>query len=227
MRELSIFIDESGDFGPYDYRAPFYLITLVFHDQTDSIDQQVEHLKRHVCDVGLDAAQAVHAGPLIRREQNFSHLPLDLRRKLFHALFTFVRLCPLTYKTFIFPKREMGEHDAMLSRMAREIGLFVREQLAVFQSFDRVVVYYDNGQKEITNIINSVFNAYIGAEVRRVIPSDYALFQAADLICTVELIAKRLESGLSMSSSEVAFFGNALQFKKRYLRPIRRKRLGI
>lgn len=226
MRELSIFIDESGDFGPYDYHAPFYLITLVFHEQEHSIVQQVDHLRRHVCEAGLDAAQAVHAGPLVRREQNFAHLSLDIRRKLFHSLLTFVRLCPLSYKTFIFLKKEMGEHDAMLSRMAREIGLFVREQLVVFQSFDRIVVYYDNGQKEITNIINSVFNAYIGAEVRRVTPSDYALFQAADLICTVELIAKRLESGAALSSSETAFFGNKSQFKKRYLKPIRCKRVS-
>lgn len=36
MRELPIFIDESGDFGPYEPHAPYYLITLVFHhDGTD------------------------------------------------------------------------------------------------------------------------------------------------------------------------------------------------
>lgn len=31
-KELSIFIDESGDFGKYDYQSPFYILTLVFHD---------------------------------------------------------------------------------------------------------------------------------------------------------------------------------------------------
>ena len=25
---LSVFIDESGDFGPYDFHAPFYLVAL-------------------------------------------------------------------------------------------------------------------------------------------------------------------------------------------------------
>ena len=33
MKELSIFVDESGDFGVYDYHAPFYIISMVFHDQ--------------------------------------------------------------------------------------------------------------------------------------------------------------------------------------------------
>ena len=26
---LSVFIDESGDFGPYDFHAPFYLVVAV------------------------------------------------------------------------------------------------------------------------------------------------------------------------------------------------------
>ena len=30
VSELSIFIDESGDFGTYDIRSPYYIITMVF-----------------------------------------------------------------------------------------------------------------------------------------------------------------------------------------------------
>ena len=37
MRELSIFIDESGDFGSYEHHCPYYLMTLVFHNQSDPI----------------------------------------------------------------------------------------------------------------------------------------------------------------------------------------------
>ena len=28
MKELSVFIDESGDFGEYDDQAPYYIITI-------------------------------------------------------------------------------------------------------------------------------------------------------------------------------------------------------
>ena len=28
MSELSIFIDESGDFGPYEYHSPYYIISM-------------------------------------------------------------------------------------------------------------------------------------------------------------------------------------------------------
>ena len=37
MHELSIFIDESGDFGPFEKHSPFYVLSLVFHDQSDDI----------------------------------------------------------------------------------------------------------------------------------------------------------------------------------------------
>ena len=33
MKELSIFIDESGDFGEYEQHSPYYIITMMFHDR--------------------------------------------------------------------------------------------------------------------------------------------------------------------------------------------------
>ena len=31
MKEISIFVDESGDFGEYNHISPFYIVTMVFH----------------------------------------------------------------------------------------------------------------------------------------------------------------------------------------------------
>ena len=47
MKELSIFIDESGDFGPYAKHSPYYLVTMVFHDQRKSIDHAVQVLREN------------------------------------------------------------------------------------------------------------------------------------------------------------------------------------
>ena len=33
MKEISIFIDEPGDFGEYNHLLPYYIVTMVFHDQ--------------------------------------------------------------------------------------------------------------------------------------------------------------------------------------------------
>ncbi|MDI9628611.1 MAG: hypothetical protein QM286_08730 [Acidobacteriota bacterium] len=42
VRELSIFIDESDDFGPHEKPSPFYIVGLVFHDQSDSISGHLD-----------------------------------------------------------------------------------------------------------------------------------------------------------------------------------------
>ena len=36
--------------------------------------------------------------------------------------------------------------------MARDLSLFIKDNLTYFQSFDRVILYYDNGQHELNRI---------------------------------------------------------------------------
>jgi len=41
VKELSVFIDESGDYGEYEYHSPYYIISMAFHDQADGNKQKV------------------------------------------------------------------------------------------------------------------------------------------------------------------------------------------
>lgn len=61
MKELSIFVDESGDFGEYDFHSPFYIISLVFHNQINSIDNDLNILENKLSELGLHN-HCVHAG---------------------------------------------------------------------------------------------------------------------------------------------------------------------
>ena len=67
---------------------------------------------------------------------------------MFRRLYDFARICDIRYKTFVFEKREYPDHDVLVSRMSREVGLFVRDNLAYFQSFDHVIVYYASSVKQ-------------------------------------------------------------------------------
>ncbi len=58
-------------------------------------------------------------------------------------------------------------------------------------------------------------------EIKKVTPSDYRLFQAADMFCSMELIRLKLESS-AISPSELEFFGNLRDLKKNYLKPLHR-----
>lgn len=45
MNELSIFIDESGDFGEYSNISPYYFVALVIHHQEADISAQLQQLE--------------------------------------------------------------------------------------------------------------------------------------------------------------------------------------
>lgn len=74
-----------------------------------------------------------------------------------------------------------------------------------WDSFDKIIIYYDNGQKALKRVLNITFNSlFSDVEVRKVQPADYRLFQVADLICTLELTLAKIEQG-SFSKTEDAF----------------------
>ncbi|MBR3316206.1 MAG: DUF3800 domain-containing protein [Atopobiaceae bacterium] len=217
-RVLSIFCDESGDMGMASAHSPYYIVALVFHDQSQPINEQADRLKSSLTTEGFSPDEAIHTGPLIRREQQYrEHTPRDRRRILSH-LERFARHCPITAKTFAIDKRVYGGGRDLAERLAREMGSFVSENLSMFQSFEHVIVYYDHGQTEVFNTLRTIFGtALFGAEFRTVDPKDYRLFQVADLVCTLELLSQKLEAG-TMSNSERSFFGNAKALRRNHLR---------
>ncbi|MEC4185471.1 hypothetical protein VJ918_11700 [Adlercreutzia sp. R21] len=56
-------------------------------------------------------------------------------------------------------------------------------------------------------------------------PSEYGLFQAADLLCTLRLISEKVEAG-GLSNSEMEFFRSMRDLRKNYLKPLAKKLLG-
>lgn len=54
-------------------------------------------------------------------------------------------------------------------------------------------------------------------------PAKYRLFQAADVICTLELVRAKLETPEGLSESERIFFGGEKNLKKNYLKLLDRK----
>ena len=53
-RLLSVFVDESGNFGDPDDPARYCIVTLVLHDQSVDISRFVSELDRANYDLGLD-----------------------------------------------------------------------------------------------------------------------------------------------------------------------------
>ena len=113
----------------------------------------------------------------------------------------------------------------MTSKVSKALADVLRSNEDFWNSFDKVIIYYDNGQIELTKILTSVFSTlYTHVEFRKVKPVDYKLFQIADLICTMELLSEKAETN-SFTRSEIEFFDNIRDFKKNYLKHLKKKSL--
>ena len=89
-------------------------------------------------------------------------------------------------------------------------------------------MYYDCGQAVITNLIHESMTARYGDKwefAQNVRPDKYRLFQVADLMSSISLIAQKLQSGIGLTKSEEKFFGGTRNFKRNVLKPILRKRI--
>ena len=91
MKELSVFIDESGDFGEYSFHSPYYIITMIFHDQSVNIQNQVDHLDTELSYLGLNNL-CIHTGPIIRKEEIYKNMDVIERRRIFNKMMAFIRL---------------------------------------------------------------------------------------------------------------------------------------
>ena len=225
MKELSIFVDESGDFGEYEKHTPYYIITMVFHNQAVDISDNINFLNKSLKQIGYGDEQAIHTEPLIRREKPYQYFQPNERRAIFSKLYYFALNCDIKYKSFVFHKiNYKNKFELELeSRIAKELSQFIKDNLSYFQKHEKVILYYDNGQHELNQILNTVLATQLNNyDIRRVIPSDYRLFQVADLICTLELLRIKTESG-KLSNSEERIFHSIRELKKDFLKGIRKK----
>lgn len=225
MKELSVFVDESGDFGEYDHHSPYYIISFVFHDQEKNIDNALNALNQNLDVFGLKNV-AIHTGPILRQEEIYFGVDIETRRKIMRNLITFYRNVDIQYTSIYIEKKHIEDEYEMIAKLSRQLSIFINNHLDYFQSFDLVKIYYDNGQNPVARILSSVFGIYLtNVQFKKAVkPSKYRLFQIADMICTMELIRLKMDAHL-LSKSELRFFGEPRVIRRKYLRIIDEKKL--
>lgn len=222
LKELSIFIDESGDFGEYCFHSPYYIITMVFHNQTIDIQEQIQYLNTELSYLGLDNL-CIHTGPIIRKEEIYKNMEICERRRIFNKMMAFIRAIDVKYKCFYIEKKHIESSVEAIGKLSKQISQFIKENYKTFLNFDDVKIYYDNGQVEVSKLLSSVFYALLPNPVfKKVMPTDYKLFQVADFICSMELVKLKIENN-TFSNSEMIFFGNQRDLKQNYLKVLKKK----
>ena len=126
MKELSVFIDESGDFGEYDERTPYYIITMVFHEQSHSISDAVKKLNQELSYMDLNDL-CIHTGPIVRREEIYEFMSITDRRRIFNKLVAFFRQVDIRYKCISIEKKHADDVIQATSQLSRKMSQFIQE----------------------------------------------------------------------------------------------------
>lgn len=137
----------------------------------------------------------------------------------------FTRKLDINYICPFVDKSKCLDFISMNSMLSRDIYDKLNENMAYLRRFDKIIVYYDNGQHELNKVITSIFSIlFSNVEFIMVQPSDYKLFQVADLICTWELLALKSKCG-GFTESEKSFFDSPAKFLKNRYKLIAKKKL--
>ena len=140
-------------------------------------------------------------------------------------MMSFVRSADIEYDTLCVEKKHIEDDIELVLKLSKQLSAIIKNHLDYFQSFDVIKVYYDNGQAQVRRLLTSVFGVLLeNVKFKKVSPSDYRLFQVADLVCTMKLISIKIEHRLA-SKTEIQFFGGEKEFKNSYIKLLKRKRM--
>ena len=178
MAELSIFVDESGS---DDLREPYYLLTLVFHNQDASVRESIGLYEQSL--IARDMPNIpFHATPLMTGHCEYEGLALETRSRLLNAFRVFVRHLPIRYKLFEFRMKEFESKDDMSRAMRKRFVEFFFDNLSSFQAFDEIKIYYDGGQGSITDALHKAVDLVFfksAVVYRSATASEYRLYMVA------------------------------------------------
>lgn len=223
-RDLSIFVDESGDRGG---KARYYLLTLVIHDQSDGIANKIARYEQSLLDSDLPNIP-FHSEPLLNGHGPYQGIELQARKKMLYSFNILTQRLPISYATFAYRRSEFNDLAKITARMKRDISELLFDHLEFFQEFNEVKVYYDNGQDIVKQALDQSIGFVLSkgvVERRKTSMTDYRLEQVADYLCTIELAAIKFdarEDGQTYNK----FFGGIGSFKKNWLKQARRKRIN-
>ncbi len=224
MGELSVFIDESGDFGETRDEKDYYLVTFVFHDQSKDISNDIARFRECIDYLDFNI-EYIHAGPIIRKEGIFEGYSLDERRKILYKIQNFAIKCPINQYTVAIRRKDAQDRVQLSGKIGKEIKLMLDRYHEYMESFDKIIVYYDNGQRELGAILNAIFSvSFSNVEFRKANPREYHLLQVADFFCTIELLRIKREEG-RLSKGESKFFYKSNELKKTFIKTLEKKRM--
>ena len=207
MKRLNIFIDESGDFGFTKGSSELYAISFTIHDSANSIKNELEYLNSKLNILKYNGM--LHLAYLVSKRDEYSNYSLKERQEIFWLIFNFTRKVPLKLRTIILDKRYMNKKIQLLKEITLKINEFLKEVEKYFISFDKIIIYYDNGQNELASTLDNILK--YNRKVERRIQFDHVkkrLFQVSDMLTFIDKLNYKYNNNMDFTKAEKYFFSN-------------------
>ena len=205
IKRLNIFIDESGDFGFVKGSSDLYAVSFTLHESSDSIQSELKYLNERLKNLNYEGM--IHLAYLVAKRGDYSHFDLEKRKSIFWAIFYFSNRVKVKLKTIIIDKKYINKKMQLNMALAREIGQFVNDNREYLESFDKIVIYYDNGQETLATILDTIFATNL--KVERRVDFDHTekrLFQVSDMLTVIDKMDYKRKNKMPFTKAEKYFF---------------------
>lgn len=201
IKRLNIFIDESGDFGFVKGSSDLYAVSFTLYESSNSIENELKYLNRKLDE--LNYYGMIHLAYLVAKRGDYSQFDLERRKSIFWAIFYFSNRVKVKIRTVIIYKKYINKKMQLNMALAREIGQFINDNKAYFDTFDKIVIYYDNGQETLATILDTLFAT--NPKVERKIGFDHIkkrLFQVSDMLTVIDKLDYKRKNNIAFTKAE-------------------------
>lgn len=222
IKRLNIFVDETGEFGYGVKSSMLYGISFTFHEQDNDISGELNNLNNRLMKIGY--TNMIHMSDLIMRRGDYSKFDIKMRKSIFNSIYQFSRKIPVKYHTIIIDKRFIDNGNVLRKQIINEVNQMIKNNESYFNKFDKIVMYYDNGQEPLGYILDSLFIRFNSYEHR--VKFDHVekrLFQVSDMLTYVDKAIYKHKKNIKYEKSELYFFGN--DELRRIAKELNKKRL--
>ena len=221
MKRLNIFVDETGEFGFGNGASELYGVSFTFHEQDNDIMPELNKLNDRLNRIGY--TNMIHMANLIMWREDYKSFSIAMRKSIFNAIYQFSRRVPVKYKTIIIDKKYTDNGRILRQKLSLEINNMIKEKENYLRKFDKIVMYYDNGQEVLGTILDSIFFRFDNFEHR--VEFDHKekrLFQVSDMLTYIDKYDYKYKNKMNFTKSEKFFFD--FEEIRRILKEINKKR---
>ena len=221
MKRLNIFVDETGEFGFGNGASELYGVSFTFHEHNDDIMPELNKLNDRLDKIGY--TNMIHMADLIMNRGDYKKISINTRRSIFKAIFHFSRKIKVKYQTIIIDKKYTDNGRILKLQLSTAINKMIKEHEKYFNKFDKIVMYYDNGQEILGTILDSIFLRFDDFEHR--VDFDHKekrLFQVSDMLTYIDKFDYKYKNKLPFTKGEKYFFTD--EEIRKILRELNKKR---